>query len=328
MLQADGNWNVSRLSELLDQAVVPHVLGVLPPSFDASCDTVAWRHTPTRAFSVATAYEGILCTSWDACDPKWSCIWSLPIAQRVRMFLWLVLRQHLMADVERVRRVLSPDPSCSSCGYYNEMILHILCDYHPMRSFWKSIIPQVDHDCFFGASLDHWIVKNIKTSRALGHNAPLWSSLFPSFLWQVWKQRNDFVFNGECLPLSDIYRIGVVSPFNAELWRILMGLHLALSMGVSPVQVQSDSFVAIHLILDPMAASSTSSLVRRISSLQNLPWSLRFLWVPREMNMVAAGLSKLPSLNDFQLQIFDDIPKSIRPLLARDREGVSYCRRR
>ncbi|KAK9011395.1 hypothetical protein V6N11_044246 [Hibiscus sabdariffa] len=83
MLQADGNWNVSRLSELLDQAVVPHVLGVLPPSFDDARDTMAWRHTPTGAFTVASTYENILCKSWDACDPKWSCIWSLPVARRV-----------------------------------------------------------------------------------------------------------------------------------------------------------------------------------------------------------------------------------------------------
>ncbi|KAK8578841.1 hypothetical protein V6N12_069185 [Hibiscus sabdariffa] len=141
MLHADGNWNVSRLSELLDHAVVPHVLGVLPPSFDAARDRVAWRLTPTGAFTVASAYEGFLSPSWDVCDPKWSSIWSLPVAQRVRMFLWLVLRQRLMTNVERVRRGLSSDPSCSSCGCYSETILHILRDCPPVRSFWKSIIP-------------------------------------------------------------------------------------------------------------------------------------------------------------------------------------------
>ncbi|KAK9011773.1 hypothetical protein V6N11_039855 [Hibiscus sabdariffa] len=398
MLHADGNWNVSRLSELLDHAVVPHVLGVLPPSFDAARDRVAWRLTPSGAFTVASAYEGFLSPSWDVCDPKWSSIWSLPVAQRVRMFLWLVLRQRLMTNVERVRRGLSSDPSCSSCGCYSETILHILRDCPPVRSFWKSIIPQVEHECFFGSSLDHWVAMNIKTSRAIGPNTPHWSCFFPSFLWQVWKRRND-VFTGECLPLSDIYRIGivwashfadsipdvsvathatddfvqwvapahdwvwlntdasvslpdhlgslggvlrgssgdwlrgyrqsvgVVPPLNAELWSILVGLQLAFSMGFSRVQVQSDSSAAIRLILDPMAANSVSSLVRRISSLQNLPWSLRFLWVPREMNMVADGLSKLSSLNDFHLQIFDDIPETIRPLLARDREGPPYRRR-
>ncbi|KAK9005510.1 hypothetical protein V6N11_042939 [Hibiscus sabdariffa] len=342
MLHADGNWNVSRLSELLDQAVVPHVLGVLPPSFDDARDRVAWRLTPTGAFTVASAYEGFLSPSWDVCDPKWSSIWSLPVAQRVRMFLWLVLRQRLMTNVERVRRGLSSDPSCSSCGCYSETILHILRDCPPVRSFWKSIIPQVEHECFFGASLDHWVAMNIKTSRALGPSTPPWSCfslLFSGRIGIVWASHfadsipdvsvathatDDFV---QWVAPAHDWSVGVVSPLNAELWSILVGLQLAFSMGFSRVQVQSDSSVAIRLILDPMAANSFSSLVRRISSLQNLPWSLRFLWVPREMNMVVDGLSKLPSLNDFHLQIFDNIPESIRPLLVRDREGPPYRHR-
>ncbi|KAK8548624.1 hypothetical protein V6N12_061533 [Hibiscus sabdariffa] len=91
-------------------------------------------------------------------------------------------------------------------------------------------------------------------------------------------------------------------------------------------EVQSDCSVAIRMILDPMATSSSFSLVRCISSLRNHPWSLLFLWVPLETNMVADGLSKLSSLHGFQLQIFDDIPESIRPLFVRDCDGHPYLR--
>ncbi|KAK8556750.1 hypothetical protein V6N12_003145 [Hibiscus sabdariffa] len=343
MLHADGNWNVSRLSELLDHAVVPHVLGVLSPSFDAARDRVAWRLTPTGAFTVASAYEGFLSPSWDVCDPKWSSIWSLPVVQRVRMFLWLVLRQRLMTNVERVRRGLSSDPSCSSCGCYSETILHILCDCPPVwkrrnafvftgkclplsdiyrisivwASHFADSIPDVsvathatDDFVQWVAPAHDWVCLNTDASVSL-----------PDHLGSL-----GGVLRGSSGDWLRGYRqsVGVVPPLNAELWSILVGLQLAFSMGFSRVQVQSDSSAAIRLILDPMAANSVSSLVRRISSLQNLPWSLRFLWVPREMNMVADGLSKLPSLNDFHLQIFDDIPETIRPLLARDREGPPY----
>ncbi|KAK8519829.1 hypothetical protein V6N12_003800 [Hibiscus sabdariffa] len=183
------------------------------------------------------------------------------------MFLWLVLRQRLMTNVERVRRGLSSDPSCSSCGCYSETILHILRDCPLVRFFWKSIIPQVEHEYFFGASLDHWVAMNIKTSRALGPSTPPFVMFLPFFSL-------------------------------AKLWSILVGLQLAFSIGFSRVQVQSDSSVAIRLILDPMAPNSFSSLVRRISSLQNLHWL-----------------------------IFDDIPELIRPLLAWDHEGPPYRRR-
>ncbi|KAK8486111.1 hypothetical protein V6N12_010315 [Hibiscus sabdariffa] len=232
MLQADGNWNTSRLSSLLDPVVVSYVIGVPPPSLDDTCDMVAWRCTPTGVFTVASAYECLLSASWDACDPKWACIWSLPVTQQIRMFLWLVLRQRLLTNVERVRRGLSSDPSCSCCGCYNESILHILRDCPPVRSIWQSIIPQADHECFFGASLEHWIVSNIKASRAFGRDTLPRSLFFSSFIWQVWKRRNDFVFNGECLPLPDIYRIGFVwaSHFVASIPDAAMDSHAAIDL--------------------------------------------------------------------------------------------------
>ncbi|KAK9020995.1 hypothetical protein V6N11_011006 [Hibiscus sabdariffa] len=295
MLQGDGNWNTSRLSALLDPVVVPYVIGVPPPSLDDTRDM-------------------------DACDPKWACIWSLPVTQRIRMFLWLVLRQRLLTNGERVRRGLSFDPSCSCCGCYNETILHILRDCPPVRSFWQSIIPQADHECFFGASLEHWIVSNIKATRAFGRDTPPWSLFFSTFIWQT-APPHDWVSLNTDAAVSSSYNfgaisgvlrgltgdwlcgyckfVGVVSPLNAELWSILEGLNMAWTMGFPRVQVQSDCSVAIRLILDPMAASSSSGLVRRISALQNRPWSLRFLWVPRETNMVVDGLSKLPSMHDF-----------------------------
>ncbi|KAK8502137.1 hypothetical protein V6N12_012587 [Hibiscus sabdariffa] len=63
----DGNWNTSRLSALLDPVVVPYVIGVPPPSLDDTRDMVAWRCTPTEAFTVASTYECLLSASWDAC---------------------------------------------------------------------------------------------------------------------------------------------------------------------------------------------------------------------------------------------------------------------
>ncbi|KAK8987686.1 hypothetical protein V6N11_027429 [Hibiscus sabdariffa] len=181
----------------------------------------------------------------------------------------------------------------------------------------------------------------------------------------VWKRRNDFVFNGECLPLPGIYRIGFVwaSHFAATIPDVAMESHASIDsvQWVAPLHdwvslntdtvvyspnnfgaigdvlrgsagdwlrdyykfigVQYDSSVAIRLLLDPMAANSSSNLVCRISSLRNRPWSMVFQGSQstvvaslslgsRETNMVADGLSRLSSVHDFQLQIFDDIPES------------------
>ncbi|KAK9034955.1 hypothetical protein V6N11_077007 [Hibiscus sabdariffa] len=222
-----------------------------------------------------------------------------------------------MTNVEQVRYGLLSGP-CLSCGCYNKMILHILRDCPPVRSFWQSIIPQVDHEFFFGGSLEQWVVTYIKTLRAFGHNTP--------FLWQgrlllcfVGRLVNGYVAIVSLWVSSLLF----MQSFGVSLWAYRwLGL-----WGFSLVQMQSDSSVSISMILDPMAACSFSSPFHRISSLQNHPWLLPFLWVPREMNMVADGLSKLPSLLEFQLQTFDDIPELIRPLFTCDREGPPYNHR-
>ncbi|KAK9005585.1 hypothetical protein V6N11_043013 [Hibiscus sabdariffa] len=68
----------------------------------------------------------------------------------------------------------------------------------------------------------------------------------------------------------------------AELRSIFVGLQLVWSMGISRLQVQSDSSIVVHLVLDPMAATSSSPLVRVISLFSNRNWSIVFTWVPRE----------------------------------------------
>ncbi|KAK9001421.1 hypothetical protein V6N11_083205 [Hibiscus sabdariffa] len=93
------------------------------------------------------------------------------------------------------------------------------------------------------------------------------------------------------------------------------------------LSVQSDSSVAIRVILDPLAMTSSLPLPRAIALFSNRDWSIDFIWVPREHNMVADGLSKLSPPPDYQLETFDDVPESILPFLVRDRDGPPYCRR-
>ncbi|KAK8564661.1 hypothetical protein V6N12_058244 [Hibiscus sabdariffa] len=81
------------------------------------------------------------------------------------------------------------------------------------------------------------------------------------------------------------------------------------------IQVQSNNSVALRMIIDPIGASSYSSLIRSISLLQNRPWELSFLWIPWEQNMVTDCLPKLSPPLDVQLSIYDDVPELIQSLL-------------
>ncbi|KAK8519868.1 hypothetical protein V6N12_003836 [Hibiscus sabdariffa] len=120
---------------------------------------------------------------------------------------------------------------------------------------------------------------------------------------------------------------GIVSLLYAEFWSILVGLHLACSMGVFRLQLQSDSSVVIRMVLDPMIMTSLSPLVRTIALLSDHDWSIDFTWVPREHNITADIMFKLLPPPNYYLATFDAVFEIIQPLFVCDKDSLFYCRR-
>ncbi|KAL4312390.1 hypothetical protein GQ457_01G006380 [Hibiscus cannabinus] len=116
---------------------------------------VVWRGSPTGIFTIAAAYARDLEPLWEAVDSKWSQLWSLPITKRIRLFIWLVLRQRLMTNEEHYRQSFSLDPSCPSCGCVRESILHVLCD-SPLRGIYgnPSFLKAAMQSLVFGFLMD------------------------------------------------------------------------------------------------------------------------------------------------------------------------------
>ncbi|KAK5776439.1 hypothetical protein PVK06_044398 [Gossypium arboreum] len=75
--------------------------------------------------------------SWNSRDKLWKTVWKIPGPQRVRFFFWIVLKQKLLTNVERVRRGLANDASYSICGHASENILHIIRDCTVAKEVWK-----------------------------------------------------------------------------------------------------------------------------------------------------------------------------------------------
>ncbi|KAK8581491.1 hypothetical protein V6N12_071712 [Hibiscus sabdariffa] len=118
--------------------------------------------------------------------------------------------------------------------------------------------------------------------------------------------------------------IGKASTIQAELWSIYVELQVTWSFGTVRLVIQSDSSQAIiKLVLDPSAMCHSMQLVRAIAAWRLKHWSLDFQWIPREMNMVVDCPSKMAP-PQFQLNVFDDVPDPVRPLLIRDVEGPPY----
>ncbi|KAK9019813.1 hypothetical protein V6N11_054321 [Hibiscus sabdariffa] len=192
----------------------------------------------------------------------------------------------------------------------------------------------------------------------MGNLTQPWNYFFSSFVWQVWKRRNDFVFNGECMSLADVYRLSLAwashfsALYNSLLhhslahteavsWKpppiglyvlnsdVAVYLHLALvawAHGIERLQIQSDCAYAIRLLNDVSHACIPLPLVHAINLLCLRGWFTEFIWIPRECNMVADAMSKLLPMQQFQLLLFYSAPDSVKPLTDRDIHGPPYQR--
>ncbi|KAE8715696.1 hypothetical protein F3Y22_tig00110160pilonHSYRG00138 [Hibiscus syriacus] len=82
VVDANENWDINKLYLVFSFEILPHVLGVKPPSSDYGDDRCVWRWDIMHKFQVGIAYGKLAVASWGATDPFWKVIWTLPIPRR------------------------------------------------------------------------------------------------------------------------------------------------------------------------------------------------------------------------------------------------------
>ena len=85
--------------------------------------------------------------------------------------------------------------ACELCGLAIESISHVLRDCIVAKNFWKLLgIPSKHHD-FFLLDLKEWMKVNCSSKSTLRHHHLPWKIVFPFGIWQLWNQRNSFLFS-------------------------------------------------------------------------------------------------------------------------------------
>ncbi|MBA0723346.1 hypothetical protein Golax_003930 [Gossypium laxum] len=164
MVSEDGSWNLELLWVWFSNDVIQRIM-------------------------VKSAYKVLNEGAWNPKDEKWKCAWKLSGPQRVRFFIWTILKQCFLSNVKRAKRGLVVDPSCPICDYELEDTLHIVRDYTAANDVWnKVIIVQIE-------------LGNAASRRVIRNKNGAWVSRYNRYL-------------GKC------------SIFYVELWGILEGLKL------------------------------------------------------------------------------------------------------
>ncbi|KAE8668532.1 hypothetical protein F3Y22_tig00112293pilonHSYRG00078 [Hibiscus syriacus] len=113
------------------------------------------------------------------------------------------LKYCILTIQERCRCGLSQSSICPLCSANEESILHMMRDCPSMKGSWLKVIPSALTRSFFMAPLFDWVMDNLTNKdNFLGMVIP-WAIFFLTFIWQIWKRRNCFVFNDSSHGIDD-----------------------------------------------------------------------------------------------------------------------------
>ena len=155
-------------------------------------DLLYWREGAKGKFSIKSALT-IMRQEHDMVDDEcWKLIWSAPVQQRIRAFLWIVCHDRLLGNAMRFKRRLTDDPKCFVCGAEEESTVHILRDCPLARMVWRQLGGPAATSDFYCFRIKDWITTNLTFNDST--EFPIWATIFCLSTWWIWRWRNCMVF--------------------------------------------------------------------------------------------------------------------------------------
>ncbi|RYR60073.1 hypothetical protein Ahy_A04g017162 [Arachis hypogaea] len=192
---SNRRWDLNRIAVVLGDDWIPVFRSTKTPEPEMGEDILAWLLTSDGAFSIKSACSLYLSPSDNSKAELFSKIWKLEAPQRLRTFCWLVANEVLLTNEIRVKRNMTQDGSCVSCGEAIESMLHVIRDCRVARQTWMSIDARLRFGNFFNTPLLPWLLENL-SSQSLFKGVH-WPLLFVCIMNALWLRRNKVIFDSD-----------------------------------------------------------------------------------------------------------------------------------
>ncbi|XP_074284135.1 uncharacterized protein LOC141608690 [Silene latifolia] len=149
---SDGTWNSDMIVQICGNEALPFILSIATPSVD-DADELYWKLTGNGQYSSNSAYAFAFSYLWnsratikdmfrfsiqskDFCKKE---LWSLPINNKWKIFLWKIFSNSLPCGEEALKRDLSWNFQCLTCNSdppSTESLCHIFRDCPFAARIW------------------------------------------------------------------------------------------------------------------------------------------------------------------------------------------------
>ncbi|XP_048591502.1 uncharacterized protein LOC125576153 [Brassica napus] len=206
MIPNSDLWDHQKLENLFYDQDIEIILKIKPAV--SSPDFLCWNHTRSGEYSVKSGYwfaekeakkeAYVSSQALPSLNGIKSHIWSLNTAPKIKVFLWKVIGGAISVADHLIERGMKVDSRCQICGLEGESMNHVLFNCTIARQSWAI--------CHFPAPVNGFdpssIYSNIFYVLKMGNNQN-WPVHIrrsgPWILWQIWKNRNSFLFKGSLI---------------------------------------------------------------------------------------------------------------------------------
>lgn len=108
-------WNWDILNGVLPHFILERLASVFIIDDEQAVDTVCWKYDDFGSYTVSSAYDVASSNSSGVQDKVWDKIWKIKAPSRMKTFLWLVMRERFMCNVERQKMGFTTDTRCMLC---------------------------------------------------------------------------------------------------------------------------------------------------------------------------------------------------------------------
>nr|GMD88437.1 transcription initiation factor TFIID subunit 8 [Ipomoea batatas] len=158
----ETGWDREQLRDILPEDMMKKLdLYILSP-VEEDVDDYYWTFEESGNFSISSAYALTNYGNSGMQDEGWKKICKLKVANRIRMFIWLVRHGCILCNEERKRRHLIPNGNCPWCSDTCEDVEHAIRRCNKAGVIWKELMGISEFQRLDLRNSRDWLDINIK----------------------------------------------------------------------------------------------------------------------------------------------------------------------
>lgn len=159
-IMADPSWDIIKLQTFLPDNIVQQIRATPFISEGEGYDRLGWPGNMSGTFSVHSAYLVLTGEQDSTADHEW--IWRMKCAEKIKVFVWLTIKEKLLTNAERQRRNMTADAACPVCEEDDETISHLFRECKQAREVWRRTLCPMNFDYRNWDRTGDWIRENCK----------------------------------------------------------------------------------------------------------------------------------------------------------------------